>query len=667
MKENVMKMRSLRTKLILAFVLVITIPIVLLSFVAYRTTSNSFEEMLVQSSLEQSSLVSESINHYMSIYGRATSLLSNNINVKMARSATSYRTGLFQSFEDFIKEYDEVKNVYVGYEDTTFLIYPSVTLPAGYDPRDRLWYTDAKSKNELIWTAPYQDASDAAITVVSAGAPVTTPSGAFEGVLALDLDITKLADMANDVKIGKYGYVALLGQDNKFFTHPDAALIGEEIPVEGLKGFVEGNTSGQYRYTYNGLQRTAILTTLEDLGWKILAVVDEREIQEESNAMLRTILSIASVLLVLAIGAAFAFSNAIIKNIQKLSSTVKLVSLGDFTQRASIKTKDEIGFLGRDLNAMVDSVSHLLQNVNGATDNVLTSASELVDLSGRSRMASREVAQAVDEVAQGATKQAQDSEISSQIATKMGDNIRQLTENLVDMIEMTKKAGEINASSVQSVEVLRVKNQENNEATLKTEKAILELEKQSKDIGSIVGAISTIAEQTNLLALNASIEAARAGEHGRGFAVVAEEIRKLAEESSHAADQIKSIVGSIQTESQHTVQIMQEVKTRAQDQNQAVFVVEDAFKDIYEAITRIQKIIDVVSVDIDVLDHSKIQILDSIASIASISEEAAAASEEVSASMEEQTSIVEEVASSADQLKVLAKGLEDNINKFKIT
>ena len=468
--------------------------------------------------------------------------------------------------------------------------------------------------------------------------------------------------------------MALLGQDNKFFTHPDETLIGEEIPVEGLKNFVEGNTSGQYSYTYNCLKRTAILTTLEGLQWKILAVVDEREIQEESNAMLRTILLIASVLLILAIGTAFAFSNAIIKNIKKLSSTVKLVSLGDFTQRASIKTKDEIGFLGTDLNAMIDSVSSLLQNVNAATDNVLTSASELVDLSDRSRMASREVAQAVDEVAQGATKQAQDSEVSSQIATKMGDNIRQLTENLMEMIEMTKKAGEINASSVQSVEVLRVKNEENNEATLKTEKAILELEKQSKDIGSIVGAISTIAEQTNLLALNAPIEAARAGEHGRGFAVVAEEIRKLAEEirklaeeSSHAADQIKNIVGSIQTESQHTVQIMQEVKTRAEDQNQAVFAVEDAFKDIYEAITRIQKIIDVVSVDIDVLDHSKIQILDSIASIASISEEAAAASEEVSASMEEQTSIVEEVASSADQLKALAKGLEDNIKKFEIS
>ena len=90
----------------MAFVLVITIPIVLLSFVAYRTTSNSFEEMLVQSSLEQSALVSESIDNYMSIYGRAASLLSNDINVQMARSATSYRTGLFQSFEDFIKEYN---------------------------------------------------------------------------------------------------------------------------------------------------------------------------------------------------------------------------------------------------------------------------------------------------------------------------------------------------------------------------------------------------------------------------------------------------------------------------------------------------------------------------------------------------------------------------------
>lgn len=661
-----MKKMSLKLKLIIAFILVITIPIVALSIMVYNTTTASYEDMLTSSSSEQSELIKQNIQNYMNIYSRATSLLSNDANVKTARTVTQNRSWVYKAFESFIDEYQEVKNVYVGYSDRTFLIYPETELPADYDPTTRPWYTDAVAKNELIWTAPYNDASDASIVVVSAGAPVTGISGNIEGVLALDLDITEIAKMANDVQIGKYGYIFLVGPDSVPFTHPDASRIGQPISVDGLRTFVESNTEGRYAYTIDGIDRIAIMTSMERLGWKIIAVVDEREIQEDTNKLLWTIVAIASVLLILAIIGAIIFSNRIIKNVRNMSDTVSVVSKGDFTKRIKIKTHDEIGKLGADLNVMIDSVSALLKNVNHATDDVLGSATSLVDLSDRSRSASKEVAYAVEEVAQGATKQAQDSEVSSRIAYEMGDNIKKLTDNILEMIHMTKTAGDVNAESVKSVEVLRAKNEENNEATLKTETAILELEKQSQDIGSIVGAISTIAEQTNLLALNASIEAARAGEHGRGFAVVADEIRKLAEESSKAADEIKNIVVNIQSGSQNTVNIMQEVKSRSSEQNEAVVKVEDAFTEIFNVINSIQGIIDTISNDIEVLDDSKIQILDSISSIASISEEAAAASEEVSASMQEQTAIVEEVASSADQLKDLALGLENNIKKFKI-
>lgn len=661
-----MKKMSLKLKLIIAFILVITIPIVALSIMVYNTTTASYEDMLTSSSSEQSELIKQNIQNYMNIYSRATSLLSNDANVKTARTVTQNRSWVYKAFESFIDEYQEVKNVYVGYSDRTFLIYPETELPADYDPTTRPWYTDAVAKNELIWTAPYNDASDASIVVVSAGAPVTGISGNIEGVLALDLDITEIAKMANDVQIGKYGYIFLVGPDSVPFTHPDVSRIGQPISVDGLRTFVESNTEGRYAYTIDGIDRIAIMTSMERLGWKIIAVVDEREIQEDTNKLLWTIVAIASVLLILAIIGAIIFSNRIIKNVRNMSDTVSVVSKGDFTKRIKIKTHDEIGKLGADLNVMIDSVSALLKNVNHATDDVLGSATSLVDLSDRSRSASKEVAYAVEEVAQGATKQAQDSEVSSRIAYEMGDNIKKLTDNILEMIHMTKTAGDVNAESIKSVEVLRAKNEENNEATLKTETAILELEKQSQDIGSIVGAISTIAEQTNLLALNASIEAARAGEHGRGFAVVADEIRKLAEESSKAADEIKNIVVNIQSGSQNTVNIMQEVKSRSSEQNEAVVKVEDAFTEIFNVINSIQGIIDTISNDIEVLDDSKIQILDSISSIASISEEAAAASEEVSASMQEQTAIVEEVASSADQLKDLALGLENNIKKFKI-
>ena len=661
-----MKKFSLRAKLILAFVLVITIPMLALSGIVYKITKDSYFENMKGSVSEVSEQIKNSTVNYMSIYERATKLISEDPNVKVARTSEESKTWMFKSFDSFIKEYSEVKNIYVGYKDKQMLIWPSTDLPAGYDPTIRPWYTDAVAKDGFIWTAPYKDASDESKTVISAAKPVLSASGSFEGVLALDLDITKIANTMNAIKVGKKGYVIALDSNNIPFTHPKPELVGEEIPIPELKAFVENNTTGSIDYVYDGVKKIAFITTIDELGWKILALVDESEIASQTRALLITLAGFASLLLAIAIVVAIVFSNVLLKNIKIISEYISVVSKGDFSKRINITAKDEIGQLSHDLNEMLDNVSGLMHNVTQATADVLSSSNDLVGLSDRSTQAAKEVSHAVEEVAMGASKQAADSETSSKVASQMGDNIKTLTENIVSMIDQTSKASEINKSSVEAVTVLRQKNTENNDATQKTEKAILQLASQSEAIGSIVQAISTIAEQTNLLALNASIEAARAGEHGRGFAVVADEIRKLAEESSKAAGEIKNIVDSIQHESSNTVTIMQEVKTRSNDQNIAVQKVEESFNSIFTAITSIQSVIDSVSKDIEVLDSSKIEILDSISSIASISEEAAAASEEVSASMQEQTAIVEEVASSAERLRDLAVTLETNISKFTI-
>ncbi|MGX8794670.1 methyl-accepting chemotaxis protein [Fusibacter sp. JL298sf-3] len=656
---------SFRTKLILTFVLVIAVPIAVLGGVVYKLTYDGYYDNLKSTSEQVSAQINTGIKNYMNIYGQATELLSKDPNVENAKSDVSSREWLYKSFEAFIEQYDVVRNVYVGYDDLSFYIHPTVDLPSDYDPTIRPWYIKASEENRQIWTDPYEDATEGNPLVISAASPVYNGSN-FQGVVAIDLDISEISRVANGVTIGENGYIVLFDSNNVTFTHPNPDNVGKDIPIPELKAFVENNASGVFEYTYEGEKRIALLSTIEGLDWKILATVDENEIFAQTRSLLFNILLIGVVLILIAVAIAVVFSNAMLKNIKNVSTAITHMSEGDLSQTVHVHTKDEFGKLADDLNHMIASISGLIGNVHHATQNVLSSSNDLVGLSDRASIAAREVSGAVEEVATGATRQAQDSENSSRVAKEMGQNIKTLTDSVFNMIGMTKKATEINSSSQAAVMTLKEKNTENNDATEKTEEAILDLERQSLTIGDFVQTISTIAEQTNLLALNASIEAARAGEHGRGFAVVADEIRKLAEESSKAADEIKNIVLTIQKGSKNTVTIMQEVKSRSHEQNDAVERVENAFSDIFNAINGIQNVIDTVSGDIEVLDVSKVEILDSITSIASVSEEAAAASEEVSASMEEQTAVVEQVAIAADQLKGLADELEANINKFKI-
>lgn len=655
---------SIKFKLIIAFVLLTTIPIVLLSTLNYRLTTQSYYDNLKQNSLQISDQINYSITHFSMIYAKSVELIAFDDSFKFARTNASQLANVNSTFRDYIQAFPMVRNIYIGYENQDFHIYPHVNLPSDYDPRVRPWYIGAKEAGSLYWTTPYADASDGNV-VVSAAIPIYRGQE-LEGVLAIDLDISELGALANDVSIGENGYIVLLDKDNIPFTHPNPDLIGQPIPIPELNDFVKNNSSGEIEYTFNGVDRIAILTSIDELGWKILAIVDESEIHDAARSLMMSILFFSTLLIIIAISVGYLLSSLLTKNIRKISEVVHLISKGDFTQKVEVKSQDELGALAKDVNYMINSMSELIHSVNGASENVFQSSDNLVLLSERASHSAKEVASAGEEVAKGATKQALDSESSLKNTQLMTENIQNLTNNLFKMIELTKETASLNEENAQAVESLRNRNEKNNLANEKTETAVLNLEKQSLQIDNFVQIISTIADQTNLLALNASIEAARAGEHGRGFAVVAEEIRKLAEESSDAAEQIMNIVINIQKGSQSTVQIMEEVKLSSSEQNEAVKRVEHSFETIFKAIESMESIIDVLSKDIEILDKSKLEIFDSISNIASVSEEAAAASEEVSASIQEQSEIVENVSHAAEELKHLAKLLQEDIQKFKV-
>jgi methyl-accepting chemotaxis protein len=196
--------------------------------------------------------------------------------------------------------------------------------------------------------------------------------------------------------------------------------------------------------------------------------------------------------------------------------------------------------------------------------------------------------------------------------------------------------------------------------------AVRNLGNRSNEIGRIVEVITGIADQTNLLALNAAIEAARAGEQGRGFAVVAEEVRKLAEQSRTAAEQISGLIGEIQNDTNNAVTTMDAGGREVAAGTEAVEKAGAAFAAIANAVQGMVARIQEVSAATQSLAAGSQQAVKAVESIAAITEEAAAGSQEVGASAQEQSASVQEIASSSESLAQMAQELQRAVAEFSI-
>ncbi len=671
MNSRLKRGMGIKGKLIVMFVILITIPLVVLGVFCYTKSKSIMSDNLKDNSLQFVKQTKNSIDFFMKGYEESITEMSLKANVQQLISNPESLQAMLKDFKYYQKTHKNVSSIYIGTKDKGMYNYPHVEMDDGYDPTKRPWYLEAVSKKELIWTPPYIDASSKKL-VITVAVPIydSYNNSEFVGVLAIDLYLNDLSTKINEISIGKKGYPILLDKEINVMTHKNSELIGKTMPVEEIKKAIQGKDEGSVDYKLEEdnilYDKFATFGKIDKLNWTILVTNYKSDINEDTSSMLYTTIIFGIATLIVAITISFIFSSSLTKHIAELRHNIELIKKGDFTVRNDVKVKDEIGSIADGFNLMIKDVGNLIRKVQGLSSEVTMAAQGLAATSEETSASAEEVSRTVEDIAKGATDQALQSEKGAALTAHLAENFNKLTKNTEDMICSVNKVDKANVYGVNMMKELQEKTKQNDEATSKIEDAIIELDDKTKHIGDILETISSISEQTNLLALNASIEAARAGEHGKGFAVVADEIRKLAEDSRDAADEIKDIVINIQNDSDNTVDIMKEVKERSLEQSEAVNEVNSSFDAVSKSIGSISEKIGSIGEFVKMMNKEKDEIVAAIQKILIVSEETAASSEEVSASMQQQTMAVEEVAMAAERLNELSRELNDEIKKFKI-
>jgi len=475
-----------------------------------------------------------------------------------------------------------------------------------------------------------------------------------------------LSEFISTIKLGKTGYFTIIDSNNITLVHPSKDLIGKEIPVKELKDTVSKENKGTLTYTYDNVKKYCIYNTLSKTGWKIIGVIDFKESRENSSSVfLYTVISGVLILIALIVVGGF-MTGTITRDIKKLLIEVQKMAQGDFTVRASIKSKDEIGVLANEFNKMAEELSKLIQGAQNICMQVKEKSQTLQNTGEETTRSAEEIAKTIEQIANATADQAMNSSVGAEVACKLAEAMNLITDSIEDVAILCDKTQSTNEYGSKVVEDLIVITEESTNSSNKVKEAIGEIDESSRQIYTIIDTINSIASQTNLLALNASIEAARAGEAGRGFAVVADEIRKLAEQSTYSTNNIKEIVEKVQSQTQNAVNEIKNAAVIVEKQVDSVKVTEKSFVEINESINILLNSIDKIKELNTGMVERKNEILNVIDGIAAGAEETSASTEEISASTEEQLAVMTEVGNITNELKETADKLVNEISKFKI-
>lgn len=355
-----------------------------------------------------------------------------------------------------------------------------------------------------------------------------------------------------------------------------------------------------------------------------------------------------------------------IRPIGLINRYLEKIADGDLKQRISEDQLGSLKTIALHINHTVESWSDVLKKVQDASKNMNAYSNELAEGAHQTSSATEEISCSIEDVAQGARNQAKGVNETTEVIYQMSSSLSRVTIGAEKVSGSIHKSLEKANAGKNSIEQAGQQMESIYSNVNELARVVNGLGERSVEIGKIVEVITGIAAQTNLLALNASIEAARAGDQGKGFAVVANEVRNLAEQSSHATQQISEIINHIQKETKQVAEQMGSVNREVSEGINVMTGAGDTFIEIHHSINDLSDQVGQVGETIEKMEAGTRMAVQSMEMISTAAAGSEAATLNVLTATGEQSAAIEEISAFAEHLRKLAGEMDGIIHTFKI-
>ncbi|MGP1613030.1 MAG: methyl-accepting chemotaxis protein [Catonella sp.] len=550
---------------------------------------------------------------------------------------------------------------------------------------DRDWYKIPMKEGKIVFMEPYYSSDDGKLSTTYAY-PIIA-KGKIYGVIIADVALDDIQTYLEgleennneDYKIlvtDKGTYVADSSDKDRILKNISENLSEVSEAVKSAQNYQE--TVMRTTHGSTGKDTKVVLIPVDSVGtsvkWAFASVTSVSYANRDANKNM-IINIIVSILTTLIIGAII-FVLLIKKVMSPLSLVEKMIvkmseynlDLVEEKKEADkyVSDKGEIGNIIKALEKMVDNLVSIIQNINANAQNTAATAEELTATAQSTADAAGEVGNAVTNIAEGATVQAQESQSAVVSAEESGRLLGEMLITLEDLSASMDFIMDKKNEGDESLKALSASNELNNRAAEEVHEIIIKTNASAERISAAREMIQSISDQTNLLALNAAIEAARAGEQGKGFAVVADEIRKLAEQSAGFTEDIRKDIDILKLDVEKAVNTMNSVAGLMEGQNEKMAETGDKFKQISEAIEKSQSIVETLDKSSKEIEDKNAVIMKAIENLSAVAEDNAATTEEAAAAVATQVQSLEEISGASENLANVAVELQEEVAKFRL-